>query len=148
MNALVRSLANTVLRQTRVEVRIPAADRSRFDEVLVFQRTAGKWHVLLEFMFTANNSETWPVWFLKSFCYMGFFLLVFLCFSSAKGDVILHQLCGFGVVLSYQYDTDVTNSHPNKCIIPLKVLNFKLQLIMRKPRNDRKRELAQVMPFQ
>lgn len=39
-----------VLDQTRTQIQIPASDRSRFDEVVVFQRAARKWHFLLEFM--------------------------------------------------------------------------------------------------
>jgi len=34
----------------------------------------------------------------------------------------------------------VTNPHPDKFIILLKVLNFQLQLIVRKTRSDRKKE--------
>lgn len=104
----------------------------------------GKFYLSSGLMLTVGKPDQPGI--IKAFATWGF-QLVYLWIWSAEGDVTLCWVCAFGVVLSYLYKTDVTNPHPDNCIMLLKLLNFQLQLIMRKARSDREREFALVMPF-
>lgn len=116
----------TVLGQTR----IPASDRNILDEVLIFQRAAGKWHVLLEFMFNVNSWKAWPAWFHKGFYHVRFFGLIL----SSKRWCNPTMMCAFGVVSSFWCFICM---YPDKCIMLLKVLNFRLPLIIRQEVTER-----------